>query len=79
MDAFEFQLRTIVKYCRDRLHPTSFSMFDLNNLTIAYFDGQESLQIAADVQHKGDNTHTFTQLYAQVNEYIRLRNRDSRQ
>lgn len=75
MDAFEFQLRTIIKYSRDRLHPTAFVMYDLSNLTIAFFDESENIKIAADVQHKGDNTYTFTQLYSQVNELIRDRNR----
>lgn len=75
MDAFEFQLRTIIKYSRERLHSSAFAMYDLDHLTIAYFDKSERLHIAADVKHLGDNTYTFTQLYSQVNEQIRERNR----
>ena len=71
--AFEDQLRALVLSAQMRVHPSAFVMIHPHHITVAHFDARGSLVIIADAKMSADNTTTFSSLYSQLNEAIRLR------
>jgi hypothetical protein len=73
--AFEDQLRALVLSAQMRVHPSAFVMIHPHHITVAHFDARGSLVIIADAKMSSDNdnTTTFSSLYSQLNEAIRLR------
>lgn len=73
MDKFEHQLKVLIKYVQERLCPGAFVMYQPEFITIAYFDAKGDLNVLADVKQTSDTLYTFSQLYAQINEKLRLK------
>ena len=74
MDAFEYQLRTLIKYAQDRITPHAFAMYQPEYVTVGYFDSNGGLHVLADAKNSVDVKHTFSILYAQLNQRIREHN-----
>ena len=72
MENFDHKMKIVVKYTQERLCPGAFMMYQPDFITIAFFDGSGNLNVLADVKHTGDSMQTFSQLYAQINEKIRM-------
>ena len=73
MDQFEYQLKVLIRYVQERLYPGAFVMYQPDFITVSYFDVDGGLHVIADVKQTGDTLYTFSQLYAQINEKLRLR------
>lgn len=73
MDKFEQQLKVLIKYVQERLCAGAFVMYQPEFITIAYFDANGGLNVLADVKQTNDTLYTFSQLYAQINEKLRLK------
>ena len=69
MDGFEHQLKTLVKYAQERACSGAFAMYRPDFLTVACFDERGTLRIIADTKNEGDKLRTFSQLYAQINNF----------